>query len=143
MAAVAPCAGAWVEIFIKSAGAGAIRSPPVRGRGLKSLAQLVPVVGHVAPCAGAWVEIVEHFGRPLCYKWSPPVRGRGLKLTKDGDPDSRYPSPPVRGRGLKFSRRQMPRAYGPSPPVRGRGLKFNWNGLPFRRTRRPLCGGVG
>ena len=122
MAAVAPCAGAWVEIFIKSAGAGAIRSPPVRGRGLKSLAQLVPVVGHVAPCAGAWVEIVEHFGRPLCYKWSPPVRGRGLKYKIINSHTA------VRG----------------VAPCAGAWVEMTSGTMTESSSRsRPLCGGVG
>ncbi len=55
---VAPCAGAWIEIF------GAART---LGGGI------------VAPCAGAWIEMrLLWLALPL-QLWSPPARGRGLK----------------------------------------------------------------
>ena len=58
----------------------ALKSPPVRGRGLKPGRYhfFCSFMG-VAPRAGAWIE--TSFGEgPLAPVESPPVRGRGLKL---------------------------------------------------------------
>ena len=56
---VAPLAGAWIEIHIPTARKNwSAKSPPSRGRGLKyKCAWLVYTKGGVAPLAGAWIEI--------------------------------------------------------------------------------------
>ena len=56
--AVAPLAGAWIEISSISSGVMVYTSLPSRERGLKYEA-IVPLVEYrlVAPLAGAWIEI--------------------------------------------------------------------------------------
>ena len=54
---VAPHAGAWIETRVSCLADRLVKSPPMRGRGLKPLFVIVYVV---------------HYG-------SPPMRGRGLK----------------------------------------------------------------
>ena len=78
---VAPRAGAWIETTrVVYLSVILMRSPPVRGRGLKHLHNI-------------------SVGRLL---QSPPVRGRGLKRLKQPARRIVVESPPVRGRGLKL-----------------------------------------
>ena len=55
---VAPHAGAWIEITLSELAGVFVGSPPMRERGLKSLA--LSIMGHqeVAPHAGAWIEML-------------------------------------------------------------------------------------
>ena len=76
---VAPCAGAWIEIFI-------------------CLSQ--SVYNPVAPCAGAWIEIDSGSVDGTKVR-SLPVRERGLKSTFAVLEDFQQMSLPVRERGLK------------------------------------------
>ena len=77
--AVAPHAGAWVEIISRPRSVRWVWSPPTRGRGLKYFFLPRFVIGTVvAPHAGAWVEIVTDEHSPVPNA-SPPTRGRGLK----------------------------------------------------------------
>ena len=78
-AAVAPFAGAWIEILMSFAVSTLILSLPSRERGLKSAyIEDEEIVEEVAPFAGAWIEIStlepQH---PLSV--SLPSRERGLK----------------------------------------------------------------
>ena len=78
--AVAPHAGAWIEIF---------------------MSKLKPSVSHVAPHAGAWIEIAKHksgSGNML----SLPMRERGLKLLWLQKIWRQRKSLPMRERGLKY-----------------------------------------
>ena len=122
--AVAPRAGAWVEIPERPQPADAHgRSLPVRERGLKysilcvqlGVLAVAPRAGawveiviclllrsaaKVAPRAGAWVEIMARVnGR--CHCKSLPVRERGLKSGLDDPSGFTVESLPVRERGLK------------------------------------------
>ena len=65
--AVAPLAGAWVEISLKLAiTSTSIWSLPSRERGLKLIRRLrMPKRPGVAPLAGAWVEILYSAHRRL------------------------------------------------------------------------------
>ncbi len=57
--AVAPFAGAWIEIEMYSLLRNASRSLPSRERGLKyNFAAALVDAGQVAPFAGAWIEIL-------------------------------------------------------------------------------------
>ena len=70
---VAPYTGAWIEIAYFFAKSSIIWSPPIRGRGLKSVRCLVYLLYcPVAPYTGAWIEIAvakynadRAAGRPL------------------------------------------------------------------------------
>ena len=60
--AVAPLAGAWIEIQRLSEALRASLSLPLRERGLKSLCNVPGLLHlHVAPLAGAWIEITGMF----------------------------------------------------------------------------------
>ena len=57
--AVAPLAGAWIEICVMPGTGMEEKSLPLRERGLKyGIDFIVPGVVVVAPLAGAWIEIV-------------------------------------------------------------------------------------
>ena len=56
--AVAPRAGAWIEINLSRPRTNRISSLPVRERGLKSVYFSQLSQHSVAPRAGAWIEIV-------------------------------------------------------------------------------------
>ena len=60
--AVAPLAGAWIEIYeFQFLRAVHEWSPPSRGRGLKCVNNGLEHLGTlVAPLAGAWIEILTH-----------------------------------------------------------------------------------
>ena len=74
---VAPLAGAWIEIFIRSEASTNHPSLPSRERGLKlPLEQICPIIQPVAPLAGAWIEIAKGGGiseeqivAPLAGAW--------------------------------------------------------------------------
>ena len=56
--AVAPLAGAWIEIDGKCRRNTAVGSLPSRERGLKFVfSGIIPTIETVAPLAGAWIEI--------------------------------------------------------------------------------------
>ncbi len=56
--AVAPCAGAWIEIAKGCINISKAVSPPARGRGLKyGSSSSFLGLQNVAPCAGAWIEM--------------------------------------------------------------------------------------
>ena len=56
--AVAPLAGAWIEMSIRGRVNISVTSLPSRERGLKSdRAQRLKALAQVAPLAGAWIEI--------------------------------------------------------------------------------------
>ena len=57
--AVAPLAGAWIEIMNEGSDAeNNLTSLPSRERGLKLLLMMILVsLNHVAPLAGAWIEM--------------------------------------------------------------------------------------
>ena len=58
MFAVAPSAGAWIEMTKTIAFANGLESLPPRERGLKFVSSSTIVArNHVAPSAGAWIEI--------------------------------------------------------------------------------------
>ena len=81
--AVAPHAGAWIEILPEPSG-----DPG----------------GTVAPHAGAWIEIISPSDFRSRFRKSLPMRGRGLKYERDARGGTRYTSLPMRGRGLKSRR---------------------------------------
>ena len=78
--AVAPLAGAWVEI---------------------RLLFCVYLHSVVAPLAGAWVEILVFF-KKSCHKSSLPSRERGLKYQRGKSICKKQRSLPSRERGLKY-----------------------------------------
>ena len=77
--AVAPLAGAWIEIGKTVSMSLSFVSLPLRERGLKfQLRSQKSLSGGVAPLAGAWIEIAGP--DPSAYKYqSLPLRERGLK----------------------------------------------------------------
>ena len=79
--AVAPYAGAWIEIQRLCNSATQKPSPPMRGRGLKYEEDTVGVLKDIQ---------------------SPPMRGRGLKSDLTHIAENSHSSPPMRGRGLKY-----------------------------------------
>ena len=79
MLAVAPLAGAWIEINRDMATLVTPRSLPSRERGLKSYRNSLLAPGPVvAPLAGAWIEIMQLRSESLSDS-SLPSRERGLK----------------------------------------------------------------
>ena len=100
--AVAPHAGAWVEI----------ESQTVNTQ-----------TSAVAPHAGAWVEIWWSPASMRAAGPSPPTRGRGLKFHVCIPVPDAPASPPTRGRGLKSGQISPRTLTSTSPPTRGRGLK--------------------
>ena len=62
--AVAPLAGAWIEI-------------------LNTV--LLCVSQQVAPLAGAWIEMLSPYESAIAFAWSLPSRERGLKLFTEED----------------------------------------------------------
>ena len=67
---VAPHAGAWIETYWPGDRC-TVRSPPMRGRGLKHYTGYQCSSGCVAPHAGAWIETSQTHtaspsGRPPC-----------------------------------------------------------------------------
>ena len=60
-ATVAPHAGAWIEIPTRTSEDGAHESLPMRERGLKFVNEVaLGRAKHVAPHAGAWIEILGY-----------------------------------------------------------------------------------
>ena len=124
--AVAPLAGAWIEIVVEPTTPGSTMSLPSRERGLKWHVMrtqtwfygVAPLAGawiemfsgwkshrdgaKVAPLAGAWIEIIV-CGRQDAAKTkaSLPSRERGLKLKTVGLRSTTMESLPSRERGLK------------------------------------------
>ena len=102
--AVAPLAGAWIEmvmimiIYLMSV------SLPSRERGLKyALKYTLVNIYKVAPLAGAWIEIAKSLFIVHNVKSSLPSRERGLKLAVQLSSDVYAMSLPSRERGLKFA----------------------------------------
>ena len=83
--AVAPHAGAWIEIFVTRRAAAA---------------------GGVAPHAGAWIEIFYgHVG--AVGKQSRPTRARGLKFVDHGSRSARSRVAPHAGAWIEISGRKI------------------------------------
>ena len=73
--AVAPLAGAWIEIVQAASAACCKASPPSRGRGLKYLVQAwISANNVVAPLAGAWIEMNTR-GHMMSLRPCRPPRG--------------------------------------------------------------------
>ena len=73
---VAPLAGAWIEILCESLSNRRIRSLPSRERGLKCFLRFFrDVVALVAPLAGAWIEIRSNLAIKLYPKFRRSPRG--------------------------------------------------------------------
>ena len=100
--AVAPFAGAWIEILGLMRLLECLMSLPSRERGLKCLCIRTSIQGFiVAPFAGAWIEILYGKFLGLLESLSLPSRERGLKSLLDWLFPGRQGSLPSRERGLK------------------------------------------
>ena len=78
---VAPCAGAWIEIYVTH-------------YCIKNI--------NVAPCAGAWIEIGNDFYDTTVLS-SLPVRERGLKYSQHHQSYQKYPVAPCAGAWIEIS----------------------------------------
>jgi len=101
--AVAPHAGAWIEIPKFYLSGRRFTSPLTQGRGLKLILVILQVlIVSVAPHAGAWIEMDTQVRLGKDRLESPLTQGRGLKSVSSAS--SRYVrgSPLTQGRGLKW-----------------------------------------
>ena len=94
--AVAPLAGAWVEIQVPWKRILICLVAPLAGAWVEILGASKKIVEkYVAPLAGAWVEIYGNSGR-TGLEMSLPSRERGLKLRKSVE-EKAQPSRSPRG----------------------------------------------
>ena len=100
--AVAPLAGAWIEI---------------------SEMTFLLFCAMVAPLAGAWIEIIQNCLTVLNEKPSLPLRERGLKSAGKKLKNTPTKSLPLRERGLKSPNQYHTWGEVQSLPLRERGLK--------------------
>jgi len=100
--AVAPHAGAWIEIIWHHLHSHMTPSRPMRARGLKYKSNFRCAYHYkVAPHAGAWIEMI--IALPLMpVSESRPMRARGLKFNLVYVSPKPLESRPMRARGLKF-----------------------------------------
>ena len=103
LCAVAPFAGAWIEIVVRGFSDSLSSVAPFAGAWIEITVKKVGgVYGKVAPFAGAWIEITIF---ELMNYWtlsSLPSRERGLKLISIYRHQLRRASLPSRERGLKL-----------------------------------------
>ena len=144
--AVAPLAGAWIEIVVEPTTPGSTMSLPSRERGLKWHVMRTQTWFYgVAPLAGAWIEMFSGWKShrdgakvaPLAGAWieinvsslgmlplqSLPSRERGLKSRNHAVANLASRSLPSRERGLKLQRKATEHKKAGSLPSRERGLK--------------------
>ena len=99
---VAPYAGAWIEIGNVGTEGRDVRSLPTRERGLKlTMNTGCRRWGRVAPYAGAWIEIYNNYDVYDGSISSLPTRERGLKFQWQHTYLWQARSLPTRERGLK------------------------------------------
>ena len=73
------------------------KSPPARGRGLKSkVPKYSPLLAGVAPCAGAWIEIVEEYARLKGISVAP-CAGAWIEMLKENISTEGATGRPLRG----------------------------------------------
>ena len=100
--AVAPLAGAWIEIMSKVSISCVSAVAPLAGAWIEiAIADPLTNMRSVAPLAGAWIEI-DKFGIGKLHLESLPSRERGLKCIISMSIDFENMSLPSRERGLKF-----------------------------------------
>ena len=120
--AVAPLAGAWVEIYVWVDGECTDEVAPLAGAWVEITDDDENACNTlVAPLAGAWVEII--FSNSLSDSLSLPSRERGLKFKINSFGRCQTWSLPSRERGLKYKTSVALSVKKASLPSRERGLK--------------------
>ena len=125
LCAVAPFAGAWIEICPVVESLRITFVAPFAGAWIEILSTSRPIVSNsVAPFAGAWIEMIVFLLYPSVSSRVAPFAGAWIEIRKNfassGIP---IPSLPSRERGLKFSTSYTTCSHAESLPSRERGLK--------------------
>ena len=134
--AVAPFAGAWIEILKNVENAVKEIVAPFAGAWIEITSQFYSEEqDRVAPFAGAWIEI-GHYGGMRRPSGSLPSRERGLKCFKVSPFEITHIVAPFAGAWIEILRGQRCVDIGTSLPSRERGLKLSF---PCSRGRTVYC----
>ena len=140
---VAPHAGAWIEILPGWVRRGPVPVAPHAGAWIEIMPAIFPYQFRpVAPHAGAWIEILP----TSLQKWdqlSLPMRGRGLKSGPFCGHGRAEVSLPMRGRGLKYAIFDRKTNSVEVAPHAGAWIEISTSCVISRKeVSRSPCGGV-